>query len=211
MDSTTTNINHDAIRDFIEDSYLGDDYLEHYGREGMKWYQHIFGEKDSRAKYSDKGASDANISTSKKAQKAYRKEAAKVAKQKQKAKEEAAKKKEEEQKAEEKKKRERIENLRDPGRLKQHQYEYTADEVREALDRFNWEQQLHNYNQQKLKRGADYMQTFVKYATSTIAMYNIGANVYNAFNTNNKVAPLVPTGTVKPKEKEQKPKPKDKK
>lgn len=27
------------------------DYLEHYGRLGMKWYQHIYGEADGRAKY----------------------------------------------------------------------------------------------------------------------------------------------------------------
>lgn len=30
------------------------DYLEHYGRLGMKWYQHIFGDADSRAKYSNR-------------------------------------------------------------------------------------------------------------------------------------------------------------
>lgn len=30
------------------------DYLEHYGVKGMKWYQHIFGDLDSRAKYSKK-------------------------------------------------------------------------------------------------------------------------------------------------------------
>ena len=29
-----------------------DSYLEHYGRKGMKWYQHIYGTEDSRAKYS---------------------------------------------------------------------------------------------------------------------------------------------------------------
>ena len=29
-------------------------YLEHYGRMGMKWYQHIYGEADGRAKYVEK-------------------------------------------------------------------------------------------------------------------------------------------------------------
>ena len=27
------------------------DYFAHYGRKGMKWYQHIFGERQSHAKY----------------------------------------------------------------------------------------------------------------------------------------------------------------
>lgn len=32
-------------------------YLAHYGRKGMRWYQHIFGDNDPRAKYSNKMAS----------------------------------------------------------------------------------------------------------------------------------------------------------
>lgn len=32
-----------------------EDELEHYGRLGMKWYQHRFGEADGRAKYLKKG------------------------------------------------------------------------------------------------------------------------------------------------------------
>ena len=31
---------------------MRDTELYHYGRKGMKWYQHIYGEEDSRAKYS---------------------------------------------------------------------------------------------------------------------------------------------------------------
>ena len=30
------------------------DYLEHYGRLGMKWYEHKYGKEDGRAKYVDK-------------------------------------------------------------------------------------------------------------------------------------------------------------
>ena len=29
----------------------GEDYLEHYGRKGMKWYEHLFGDLDPRGKY----------------------------------------------------------------------------------------------------------------------------------------------------------------
>ena len=31
--------------------WYGDRYLEHYGRKGMKWYEHIYGEEDPRGKY----------------------------------------------------------------------------------------------------------------------------------------------------------------
>ena len=31
-----------------------DSYLEHYGRLGMKWYEHRFGKEDGRAKYVEK-------------------------------------------------------------------------------------------------------------------------------------------------------------
>lgn len=34
------------------------DYLEHYGRRGMKWYQHIYGEEDSRAAYNKSSNTD---------------------------------------------------------------------------------------------------------------------------------------------------------
>ena len=34
-------------------------YLEHYGRLGMKWYQHKFGEADGRSKYFEKGQAKA--------------------------------------------------------------------------------------------------------------------------------------------------------
>ena len=44
-----------------------DTYLEHYGRKGMKWYKHIFGESDSRAEYSSRrGSSGSKDSTKRK-------------------------------------------------------------------------------------------------------------------------------------------------
>ena len=44
------------VAEYMDLDYGG--YLEHYGRKGMKWYEHIFGEEDSRAKYSSKEKSD---------------------------------------------------------------------------------------------------------------------------------------------------------
>lgn len=38
-------------------------WLEHYGRRGMKWYQHIFGREDPRAAYSSSGTGTKIITT----------------------------------------------------------------------------------------------------------------------------------------------------
>ena len=42
-----------------------EDYFAHYGRKGMKWYQHIFGEVQSHAKYAKKGNSTKSKSKNK--------------------------------------------------------------------------------------------------------------------------------------------------
>lgn len=34
---------------------MSENELHHYGRLGMKWYHHIFGDADARAKYSERG------------------------------------------------------------------------------------------------------------------------------------------------------------
>ena len=42
-----------------EQEYLGGgNYLEHYGRLGMKWYQHKYGEVDGRAMYTEKARAE---------------------------------------------------------------------------------------------------------------------------------------------------------
>ena len=50
--------------------------LEHYGRLGMKWYQHRFGEEDGRAKYTEKIQKKEAEETYKKYSKPLRKEKA---------------------------------------------------------------------------------------------------------------------------------------
>ena len=48
-----------------------DDALEHYGRLGMKWYQHIYGEEDGRARYNDKWKAKESSKVRKRANKQY--------------------------------------------------------------------------------------------------------------------------------------------
>lgn len=202
---TTTSTIEDSIDELL--SNLFDASIEHYGTprhsgrypygSGERPYQSLEGSKSS-----------------KKAVKAYNKEVQKLIKKK--AKEDAASKKkaereqkEQEQKeAREKKKREEV--LRNPGKLKERQYDYTEEEVQEALRRFDWDQKLHEYNQKRLKRGADYMSTFVKYMSTGTAMYNLGANAYNAFNKDKKDVPLINVGGGSKDTSKKKPKDPDK-
>ena len=51
--STIDEILASAIEFKDEIDLDSDDFLEHYGRKGMHWYQHIFGDKDSRAQYAN--------------------------------------------------------------------------------------------------------------------------------------------------------------
>ena len=53
------HMKHSDIYDALNAMDNGDS-LEHYGRQGMKWYQHIYGEMDGRAKYFEKGVTKIN-------------------------------------------------------------------------------------------------------------------------------------------------------
>ena len=51
-----------------------EDYLAHYGRKGMKWYEHIFGKLQSHAKYNKDGKTETSKSNKKeKKSKSYKK------------------------------------------------------------------------------------------------------------------------------------------
>lgn len=185
-----------------------DDILEHYGTKEHSG-RYPFGS-------GDRPYQRLEGSSSKKAQRAYNRQVRKLNKQKAKEKEEAEKKAESERKAKEAAEKARVRNLRDPKKLREHQYEYSADEVNDALKRFDWDKKLYEFDKAKMQRGADYMQTFLRYATSAVGLYNVGANIYNSLqNREDAALPLISTGAGKQKEKKypskpEKPKPKSK-
>lgn len=88
-------------------------YLEHYGRKGMKWYQHVYGKEDPRAAYSFKTRNSKNISKSK------------AGRSKEKTLEQL-----------------KAEYSKDPKRMFSHADLYTSDEIRTAIDRFRLENEL---------------------------------------------------------------------
>lgn len=161
------------------------DSLEHYGRKGMHWYQHIFGERQGHAKYADKDGGSKNPQRKRQAEK---EEAARIkaAKKEEAAKLKAAKKEANEQrKAEkelEKKEAERKKILGDPKKLYAHRDEFTYDEIKQAMDKFKWEDELRKYSSDRIKSGSDFVQNMANGLENGIKLYNQAARIVNTLN-----------------------------
>lgn len=76
--------------------------------------------------------------------------------------------------------------LRDPAKLKKHQYEYSPDEIKNAVQRFDWDEKLHQQTRQKLERGANILDSLYKYMSVGLKYYNFAAGTHNAFKPDDK-------------------------
>lgn len=158
------------------------DSLEHYGVLGMKW-----GVRKDRASTgsSKKTSSETKKSSSEK----IKKEKSRIAK-----KETAAKAKAEKAAAKEAERRKKI--LSSPSKLYKHRKEFTYEEIKKAMEVFDWERKLSDYSKTELQRGADTINTMVKYANNAVNLYNIAARVANsvAENDGKNVMPYIGPG-----------------
>ena len=168
--------------------------LEHYGipkRSGR--YPYGSGERP----YQSSGG--VPTKTKKKAQRSYDREKKKLDKilkketEKKKREEEEAKRKEESEKA--RKEAERKAILRDPAKLKKHQYEFSPEEVRNAVQRFDWDEKLHQQSRQKLERGANILDSLYKYMNVGLKYYNFAAGAHNVFKPDDKPWEKINIGT----------------
>lgn len=75
-------------------------------------------------------------------------------------------------------KRRRQEYLKDPVKLYRHRDEFSTEEIRNALDRLNTEQKLHEASIAKLQRGAKYVETLAKYSTPTKTLMQDVSTMY---------------------------------
>lgn len=145
--------------------------LEHYGRKGMKWYQHIFGEAQSHAKYA-KGKKSKKSNVEKKPSRAEKRQAKKA--------------------AEEQKRREQI--LRDPKQLYKYRNQFTREEIDEAMKTFEWEKRLRSYVTDKnessvkaMEQGKRIVQAATGVISGGIGAYNQTARIVNTFKDGKKV------------------------
>lgn len=146
-------------------------FLEHYGRQNMRWYQHIFGKYQNHAKYSKGSSSGSDKKTKAKEEKKAANEAKAKAKAEKKAADEAAKKE-----------KQRKDNLSSPTKLYKHRKEYTYDEINNAIKRFDLEKRLADLSQSNLDRGANFIKTLVNYTENGVKLYNNAAKIINSLN-----------------------------
>lgn len=143
-------------------------FLEHYGVPGMKW-----GVRKDRS--SSGGRRKASSKTESKTEK---KRAAKAARAKKRA--AVAARKAEAAAAKAKEMHEK--NLRTARSLYKHRYEYTQEEINNALKKFEWERKLRDYSKSELEAGKKYLDAAFQYANASINIYNTAARVVNTFD-----------------------------
>ena len=156
----------------VGDDLINNEILEHHGVKGMKWYQHLFGKEQSHAKYAEGQPSSSKKKKTfreRMAESAEKRKSEKEAKDKIKAEKQAAKKEADRQKI-----------LKNPTQLYKHRDEFTYDEIKKAMDRFEWEKKLNTYSQENLKRGAEFIQTMNTRVSNGINLYNSAARIVNS-------------------------------
>lgn len=154
--------------------------LEHYGVIGMKW-----------GVRKDRDSSD-------RAREKRRKKQAKVLK-----KARARKKKlsEARKKEAEKARIEKDKILRNPRLLKKYQYNFTQEEVNDAIRRFDNDTRLRNVQLSKIESGRRFVESLAGMTKSGINIYNNAASAYNTFNKGSSKLPTINTGDGKKKKK----------
>lgn len=162
--------------------------LEHYGVPGMKWGVR----KDRKTSRLRRGYSDdERVRRDKRAK-------AKVSRAKARAEKKQVKAREKAEKDAVKKEKKRQAILNNPTLLYKHRKEFSQAEIQAALKQFEWEKKLSDYSKERLKNGADYIDTMVKYSANAINLYNNAAKIMNAVNRDNEMKlPIVdsPSGS----------------
>lgn len=162
-----------------------DDFLEHYGRKGMKWYQHIFGDVDIRAAYHAKKSSKTD--TKKKNNKTDEKQKSNSKQQKEdlekKAKEEAAELR--------KKEKEREHDFSSASNLYKARNKYTDDEIAQAMKRIRLERELSDLRWDDVTRTKKRVDDVVNAMQTGIKGYNNFAMIYNRFADADKQLSLI--------------------
>lgn len=160
--------------------------LEHYGRKGQKWGQHIFGKERIGTKRRKRAFSEKiKDRRAKRAANRVSRAKARAEKEQQEAQKRAAK-----HQAVKEKKRQSI--LNNPTSLYKHRREFTADEIQAAMKQFEWEKKLNEYSKTDLKNGADYINTIFQYVNNASNLYNAAARIANSFSPDTNL-PIIKT------------------
>ena len=189
---TQTPISQMPTFDDFMDELDSEGYLEHYGTKGHSG-RYPLGSGDRP--YQDYGGLSPRAS--KKAKKAYDRQKEKTEKkQKKEAKKAAVEKAKEEKKkadeeAEAKKKEEEFQKerkkvLQDPGKLAKNQYNekyaFTSDEIKNAMQGFDWNEKLNTYSYNKMKNTKNKIDKVLDYADVAVRAWNVYAGTRNSID-----------------------------
>lgn len=78
--------------------------------------------------------------------------------------------------------RRRQQILRSPRELRKHQYEFSPEEIRDALQRFEWDKAMSQYSQAKVQAGRNYIENAAKITEGGTRIWNAVAATYNSIN-----------------------------
>lgn len=203
MDERTTQLMHTAMGAGFSEAFMddvGEESLEHYGRLGMKWYKHIFGDRDDRAAYSNGGKGENQTDDSRpKSSSSSRGKRTLSPEQKKKMQEARAKSREAKAKAEEDAavlEAQKKEWAKDPRQVLAHKELFSTQELRDAIDRYRVEDDLSNlsarrYPQGKsrvnqvmeiVNTGANAFDTGARFTKNAVTFYNNAAVIYNSLS-----------------------------
>lgn len=71
----------------------------------------------------------------------------------------------------------RAEILKDPVKLNKHKNEFSNEEIKKALERFDLEKKLSQASRDQIQKGADWIGVYSKYATNTYVTANQVNNI----------------------------------
>ena len=147
--------------------------LEHYGRLGMKWYQHIFtsAEEYRKARQRKKNLEKAR--------------AAKAAKKK--AEEDRAKRKEAAKKS--------------MSSVYKNKELFTKEELKEIMADFRFDKEMRDLARQDRQKVLDGINEVTKWVTGGTAAWNAVAKIYNSLNGDEEDLPIIGDGKKKDKDK----------
>lgn len=151
-------------------------HLEHHGVKGMRWGHRKEKPSSGSTKKKKKKTMSQKLRAIREARAKKRVAKAKARAEKLSAKKEAQRKK----------------ILSNPTSLYKHRKEFSYEEINDALKRFEWEEKLQNYSKNRLKNGADYIQSMTNTAINTINLYNQAARVVNSLSNTDNERDLMP-------------------